>query len=227
MLDPSRQLFYAGSASEIEELIRAGANPNATHAGGASVLSVYLHDPAIVRMLLLYGASASVRDSIGRPYLHLVTSPAVAQVLLTVGHADPEMTDGRGDTALLHHCFHSSMSRFLLTHGANPNAQDVHGRTILHRLLHAINPTSPDDLTLCLEGPVALALDCQADPYLPDSDGTTPYHLLYQLSLSFPMPPPALTDLLATLAARNRAVLDRQIPASVEPSSPSPPPVRL
>ncbi|MGE4205417.1 MAG: ankyrin repeat domain-containing protein [Vulcanimicrobiota bacterium] len=60
--------------------------------------------------------------------------------------------------------------KFMITHGAEPNAKDRRGDTFLHKLVHELDAWSPIEL-------VQLLVENGADPNLTDARGKTPLDL--------------------------------------------------
>ncbi|MDD2716018.1 MAG: ankyrin repeat domain-containing protein, partial [Candidatus Wallbacteria bacterium] len=95
----------------------------------------YRNDPALVRLLLNYGADPNLSDSSGLTPLMLVNEfqGSVEAALLISAGADVNAADREGNTPLLHACCSSPGTvRQLIDQGADPFARNSTGETALH-----------------------------------------------------------------------------------------------
>jgi hypothetical protein len=92
-----------GRTATVDELLRAGADPNSANDSGGTVLmtAIAFQHPDVVRRLLKAGARVNVRDDRGMTALMVAAkyrSPEIAQALLEAG-ADPTVRDDSGQNA--------------------------------------------------------------------------------------------------------------------------------
>lgn len=125
-----------GDVGIAERLLAAGADIDATNAGGNTALSLAAGNGRIemTRLLLGRGASASLQENFGAAPLHAACESgheACVKDLLAHG-ADPEMRRG-ASTALLAATRSKSAGcvQELARHGANLDAMDGNGNTAL------------------------------------------------------------------------------------------------
>ena len=119
----------------FEELVAAGASPNAIGADGGTPLHwVCHHDrPDMIGLLLDAGADVSIQNRWGRTPLHVAARrgcAGVAEVLLDRG-ADPDAVTLEGWTPLhvAYRSGHPKIVRLLLAGGADPDREDLDGVT--------------------------------------------------------------------------------------------------
>jgi len=136
----------------LKLLVEAGANVNAKLEDGSTPLHCACERAyglesgdkpkehiEVVRSLIEAGADPNARRNDGKTPLHSAKNPSVVEVLFQMG-ADIEAQDNRGATPL--HCLmqHGDIEAMikLIEIGANPNAADNSGRTLVHYNLRAI-----------------------------------------------------------------------------------------
>jgi uncharacterized protein len=163
--DPDAELLDAvreGDTARVAELLQGGADPDAAsvrtpHAGKTALMwAAEQQDPALVDLLLRYGADASASNPNGGSalmYAAVQGNYAVVERLLAHG-ADVNGTARNGWSALMlaGAKSHLDVVRLLIGHGADVDATDVHGWTPLMRAVEAED-----------EGLVALLLRKGAD----------------------------------------------------------------
>ena len=135
----------------VQFLLKAGVDPN-TCANNVSVLedfcSRYQMESRVaesIRVLLLNGADANNDKGSGERPLHIALSNlysgdnsdynSIVHDLLTIGKADPNLYDSKGNTALfycLKYTDESVVINKLLTHGANINLVNDKGENALN-----------------------------------------------------------------------------------------------
>lgn len=128
-------------AAVVEAILKAGADPNAADADGATAL-MYADSAPLAEMLLQAGANSRVATPSGSTPLYSAAygrSVRVVELLLSAG-ADPNSTDSEGEMPLhgvLHICGccgpegRLEIVRMLLDKGAAVNAKDKDGQTPL------------------------------------------------------------------------------------------------
>ena len=133
-------LHYAiegGHLQLAENVIIGGAHLSEDVDGETPLHLAAAHDDgAFVGTLLRRGASVDVPNDEGNCPLHVAIKHghvAVAEALLRAG-ADPEESDEDDFRPLYIARSSLAMTKLLLKHGADVNAADDHGYTVLHRL---------------------------------------------------------------------------------------------
>ena len=142
-------------AIAVENLLKAGADPNARTKSGATALhfAAWYSDLLSVKTLLRYGAMTTHTDSSLRNALQFAAQSGrgseISRTLLAAG-IDIEAQDIWGTTALGHCASVNNVSdiALLLDLGAQINAADAEGDT---PLLEAVRFTQNDALSLLLE----------------------------------------------------------------------------
>ena len=132
--------FKAATPERTKECLLAGADPNARHKFGNTVLHMavrYNESASVTATLLEAGADLKARDRAGNTALAMAArdnkNPAVAAVLLEAG-ANPNARNNNGSTSLhLAAQFNKTpdVVATLLEAGADPNARNEDGRTPL------------------------------------------------------------------------------------------------
>jgi hypothetical protein len=92
-----------GHAATVDELLRAGADPNSANQAGVTVLmtAIAFQHPEAARRLIAAGARVNAQDDRGMTALMVAAkyrSPEIAQALLDAG-ADPTVRDDSGQNA--------------------------------------------------------------------------------------------------------------------------------
>ncbi len=126
-----------GNNEEVIELLKSGANPNASDQYGLTALhrAAYNGHAAVVTALLKAEAGLEARDSYGNTALHwaALNGHAVVVTALLDAGANPEATNDAGSTAL-HWAAkngHAAVVQLLLVRGAAVNKVDGNGHTAL------------------------------------------------------------------------------------------------
>lgn len=127
-------LHYAVSANSgvevAERLLQAGADLTLQNDAGAVIHTPYF-DPAVLQLLLDYGADVNLANAAGQtPLLVHRFNPDLIGPLLAAG-ADVNRQDSQGRTALFD--VNLEVAQQLLAAGANLMVQDHQGRTALHQ----------------------------------------------------------------------------------------------
>jgi uncharacterized protein len=125
-------LHYAAwsNSGVAERLLQAGADLTLQNDAGAVIHTPSL-DPAVLQLLLDYGADVNLANAAGQTPLHVHRfNPELIGQLLAAG-ADVNRQDSQGRTALFD--VNLEVAQQLLAAGANLMAQDHQGRTALHQ----------------------------------------------------------------------------------------------
>jgi ankyrin repeat protein len=135
----------------------------------------------MVRMLLNQGIKSNVKNHRGETALHVVSrgiydskdGVRVARLLLERG-VDVNAEDEDHDSPLRSACYSGKLeiARVLLHHGANPNAKNDRGQTLLHQVSQGRYESQADGASIA-----KLLLDCGADVNSRDENGVTSLHL--------------------------------------------------
>jgi ankyrin repeat protein len=183
-------LFYAIGDDDVEgarSLIMQGADPNANVPGSDMKLLMAVQSAAMTKMLLLYGSNPNLTDDKGATALHyLVTNPSAPEIvpmLIGSGANINKSAEELGNRTPLHeacqwyfegrdHSIGERVIRLLVSSGADINATEYLGKTLLHK---AVENNKPDLLILLLE--------LGADPTIKDRDGMTPLESAQHLKL--------------------------------------------
>ena len=162
-------------------LLDRGANVDAQDKAGITPLHLasYYGKLDIVRALLSQGARVNMKGELGQTALHLVLdgnrsgrdAVGIVHLLLENG-ADVNAQDNNNETPLNLACNHGKLAigRALLIRGANANAANIRGQTLLHMLsLWRLPSWSVEPL-------VGILVDCGVDVNAQDKDNETPLH---------------------------------------------------
>ncbi|MBQ6656215.1 MAG: SUMF1/EgtB/PvdO family nonheme iron enzyme [Ottowia sp.] len=136
------KLCFPGTAAQVKQALKDGANPNARDERDPVSADPALHSAARsdteaadkVRALLAAGADVNARERrYGKTALMGVSSPEVAAVLLAAGADVNAIDEGFGETALFAAARngHTQMIEVLLRAGAAVNAQGKNSQTPL------------------------------------------------------------------------------------------------
>jgi ankyrin repeat protein len=151
------ELVKTGSAPQVVEAIKQGADVNSRDAQGRTPLMIaaaFSKDPMVIVALLKHGASANERSEHGfSPLIFAAASnesPDVVRVVLQ-GGAVLNAKNEFGRTALFYACQRNpnpDIVRTLVDAGANVNGSDDLGETPL--MMAAMNRNSPESIVLML-----------------------------------------------------------------------------
>ncbi|KAK0502688.1 hypothetical protein EDD18DRAFT_1134536 [Armillaria luteobubalina] len=176
----------------IQLLLQANADVNAVDGHGRTALqyiakqgagnrfmSDHLHPRSPVQLLLGRGANPNICDIRGETALHCASrcgwvDKQILQIL--VKHSDLNISNKNGETCL-HVLMNNEMPdndvlKTLLDGGADPNAQDVKGKTPLHVLVEKSR------FFRNLVQTANTLLKCHLNPNARDNEGKTPLHIL-------------------------------------------------
>jgi ankyrin repeat protein len=194
--DSSAELVNAvrsGELSQAEQLLLAGADPNATSADGSPVLSMLVwQDEAkeLILAMLEKGANPNKPDKDGRTPLMDAREIEVAKLLIAKG-ANPAAVDLDGNTLLMITPL-PELVTIAIKHGVDPNTRNKHGETALmlnnsveiakilisnKADLNARDASGKTVLQHISEGhdlPAELLLKGGADPNIRDNEGDFP-----------------------------------------------------
>lgn len=151
-------------------LINAGANLNITNDYGYSALMYCITNEQNfewAKLLMESGADLDIQDSTGKTVLIIaVMNKKVLAVKELIKHqANVHLATTGGNTALMF-CFDNiEMIRILLDAGADVNAQNSDGITIMHNVMKEYK------LEAC-----KFLFERGANMYLPDKNGITPFY---------------------------------------------------
>lgn len=133
-----RKAVEQGGINKIEDLLKAGANPNTTFKGDKTPLHVAAEGRYNACSLLLkYGAHVNAQDNCGMTPLISATRSDTEEIcrLLLEHKAQINAQTPSGLTALMHatsyYCNNLSVRKILLAHGADLRIKDNHDKTAL------------------------------------------------------------------------------------------------
>ena len=185
------QLFFAIGDDDVDYAklqILQGADPNATVPGSDMRILMAAQSAGMVKMLLENGAKQNFKDNNGATALHYhVSSPSaleIVPILIKAGaNVNAEAKGLGGETPLIEasqwyfegrdHWVGERLIRLLVSAGADINATEYYGKTLLHR---AVENDKKDLLKLMLE--------LGADKRIADSDGFTPLDRAKNMNLN-------------------------------------------
>lgn len=127
---------------KIMALVKAGADVNARDEYDRTPLIIVINNFKIARLLIHYGADISLVDDFDRNALYYAKSKEMTEFLLICG-CDINSRDIYEYTPLLYLILHKKTTEdhimTLLLAGADINAVDYLGRSILHRAISVLN----------------------------------------------------------------------------------------
>lgn len=187
--------IHKGDTNSAQLLLRAGANPNArgkvtweVNYGNVGhndaqvtplFLAVYSKNLPMVQMLLQFKADPNDTQTDNRSLLFMVLDkPEIVSALLDDG-AKVNVTEAKYDPSARQNYYQTLLQAavyqnrpetvaLLLQHGANPNARDERGNTVLH---YATGRPASERI-------FALLLDDNENPNVRNDDGKTPLDVL-------------------------------------------------
>ncbi|PBK87452.1 ankyrin [Armillaria gallica] len=175
------QLLLGANAdvNAVDERGRTALQYIAIHEAGYRFMPDHFHPESPIQLLLQRGANPNICDVQGETALHCASrcgwvDKQTLQIL--VKHGDLNVSNENGETCL-HVLMNNEMPdndvlKMLLDGGANPNAQDVKGRTPLHLLV---------EKSRFFRNPVQTAntlLKYRLNVNAHDNEGKTPLHIL-------------------------------------------------
>lgn len=129
-------LVQTGGKAAVTDALRANpALAVATDRFGFQAIHLldYSDFDEILSILVAYGADPNAQNDNGDALLHMLVDPAFVPIVLQVG-ANIELPNSDGHTPLMSAIMeadHIDMVQTLLAQGADPNARDKSGRSIL------------------------------------------------------------------------------------------------
>ncbi len=134
---PLHEAAMVGDAGQVEQLLREGADINASDAMGTALHWAIMSDqPNVVQLLLARGAETNATGPLGTPlFLAAVNGNTDAVALLLEHGADPNGLTQAGRSTPLHQATRSkqvAIVGLLLEAGADPNVATFAGDTPLH-----------------------------------------------------------------------------------------------
>jgi ankyrin repeat protein len=160
---------YGGSAKEVNELLKKGADINTKNEFGSTPfkLAVAGNNVNVVELFLQLGQDPNKESDKTTPDVTPLMSAAtngnieLLKLLLKYGAKPDYPTSGEG-TALMSATGHTEIFKILINHGGNIHARDNYGRTVL--IWAALHGTEEVIALLCKMG---------ADPEVRDKGGNT------------------------------------------------------
>ena len=169
-----------GATDCLEELLNAGADPDATDQRGTTPLlaAAALNMPHCTDRLLHHGASPDKPGADGMRALHMASSTNAAEaarVLLQNG-ATPETTDQGGRSALHMAAAHDSCEVLeeVLDAGGDPDRADAQGKRPMH---YAVSACGCSDPKCPRTRALAYLIEVGASVHAEDHEGWRPLHL--------------------------------------------------
>jgi ankyrin repeat protein len=160
---------YGGSTKEVNELLKKGADVNTKNEFGSTPfkLAVVGNNVNVVELFLQLGQDPNKESDKAIPNVTPLMSAAangnieLLKLLLKYG-AKPDYPGSGEGTALMSATGHTEIFKILINHGANIQARDNYGRTVL--IWAALHGTEEVVTLLCKMG---------ADPEVRDKGGNT------------------------------------------------------
>jgi Ankyrin repeats (3 copies) len=185
------QLFFAIGDDDVDyakSQIMQGADPNSTVPGSDMRILMVAQSAGMVKMLVKNGAEQNLKDNNGATALHYhVLSPSALEIvpilIKTGANVNAEAKGLGGSTPLIEasqwyfegrdHSVGERLIRLLVSAGADINATEYFGKTLLHK---AVENEKKDLLKIMLE--------LGADKRISDSDGFTPLDRAKNMNLN-------------------------------------------
>jgi ankyrin repeat protein len=137
----------------IELLVGKGANVNAVSEDGESLMHYVSKngEPTMVSFLLEHGANLNVRSKCGHTPLWLAvhSNNEETALLLLRNNADCNIADTEGNTPLHKASYFSpAIIKLLIEHGADLNARNNEGCSILDSFIHEVENLDPTEIDI-------------------------------------------------------------------------------
>ena len=167
-MDGVTPLHWASNERVAQVLLDHGADPNAKDNYKRTPLreAKVKQRPKVESLLLERGAKEADTAAHATPLHTASTDGQMKDALELLQKGADASVKGNNDETPLHCALNEDVTRILLDHGADPNAQDIYNRTPLHEAV----------VKQRLEV-VQVLLDKDADPNLVDIERRTPLHL--------------------------------------------------
>ena len=165
-----------GETGKAEDLLKQGASPDfIVYGNSAFHLAVILGDIPLVELFLEHGADMYGLNADGRGVIYFVEKPGIMEMFLKAG-ADPDRVcvPQTGETPLMAAAGRRipELVSLLLDYGADPDAEDLDGRTAVHYSLLSFYNQSMELLPV-----LRILSDGDAGFDRTDSGGNTPLSL--------------------------------------------------